>query len=185
MIFSLSPSGSPLRAPECKLAAGGKGGGSRGDVSASTLVQSLPTPTPNPSPIEVGCFRFRSLTYWSNSGTPEFDWGGEHKRARIAAKKPKAAVMAPSSGTTSCRPPPASPPWGRWESIAAKPKGRAVGKSSIPGNRRRSSATTAARFRATERTSGSAKALLMFIVCSKVAHTRTKQEQCQGCLGRK
>ena len=42
------PPGSRLRAPECKLVGGGQGGGSRGDVRASTLVRDLSTPTPPP-----------------------------------------------------------------------------------------------------------------------------------------
>ena len=45
---SLPPPGPRLRAPECKLVGGGQGGGSGGDVSASTVVRNLPTPTPTP-----------------------------------------------------------------------------------------------------------------------------------------
>ena len=97
--------------------------------------------------------------------------------------KPKAAAVAPASGTTSCKPPQASPPWGRWESIAAKPNGRAVGNSSIPGNKRRSSSITAARFRATERASGSAKALLMFTVCSKTTILEQNRNNAKGSFG--
>ena len=120
---------------------------------SSTLARNLPTPTPNPSPTEVGCFRLRSLLHWPNSGTPEFGWGGEFAeiRASSATMKPKAAGVPPSSGTISCRAPPARPPSGRWLSMAARPKGKAFAFSdrnpSIRGSRRRSSSATAARFR--------------------------------------
>ncbi len=80
-------------------------------------------------------------------------------RARNAAMKPKAAAMAPSvSGTTSWRAPQGRPPSGRWESIAAKPKGRGLRNDSPSppgrGMSRRSSSITAARFRANVGASG-------------------------------
>jgi hypothetical protein len=76
-------------------------------------------------------------------------------RPRIAAMKPKAAAMQPSAaGTISCRAPQARPPSGKWESIAAKPKGSGLRCSPIPGMSRRSSAITAARLCDTERAIG-------------------------------
>jgi hypothetical protein len=76
-------------------------------------------------------------------------------RARIAAMKPKAVAMQLSAaGTISCSAPQARPPSGKWESIAAKPKGRGLRCSSIRGMSRRSSAITAARFRAAARAVG-------------------------------
>src|ERR1700734_512030 len=81
--------------------------------------------------------------------------GGEEMHPRIAATKPKAAAMEPSAaGTTSCKAPRASPPSGRWESIAAKPRGSGVRRPSIPGMSRRSSARTVARLRDNARTLG-------------------------------
>jgi len=144
---------------------------------SSTHVQNLPTPTPNPSP----------------------QGGGEQMRARIAAMKPNAAAMQPSlRGMTSCRAPQARPPSGRWESIAAKPKGRGLRCSPIRGSRRRSSAITAARLRAKECAkegakerveaggagSGCAKSMGYSLYVLAGGY-RTEQEQCQGrnCFG--
>jgi hypothetical protein len=74
-------------------------------------------------------------------------------RARTAAMKPKAAAMQLSAaGTISCRAPQARPPSGKWESIAAKPKGGGLRGSPIRGMSRRSSAITASRLRATAAT---------------------------------
>jgi hypothetical protein len=73
----------------------------------------------------------------------------DETRARTAAMKPKAAAMQLSAaGTTSCKAPQARPPSGKWESIAAKPKGRGARCSPIRGMRRRNSAITAARLHA-------------------------------------
>src|SRR4029077_18933406 len=118
-------------------------------------------------------------------------------RARIAAMKPNAAAMQPSlRGMTSCRAPQVRPPSGRWESIAAKPKGSGLRCSPIRGSRRRSSAITAARLRAKECAkegakervkageavgagSGCAKSMGYSVYVLAEVY-KTKPEQCQG-----
>src|SRR5262249_51308552 len=97
--------------------------------------QNLLTPTPNPAP--------------QGGGEKK---GGEETRRSSATRNPNAAGVAPASGTTSCSAPPESPPWGRWRSMAARPKGmdRALRKPSIFGNKRRNSSATAARLRSTD-----------------------------------
>ena len=123
--------------------------------------------------------------------------GEEEMRARTAAIKPNAAAMQLSAaGTTSCRAPRARPPSGKWESMAAKPKGRALRCSPIRGMSRRSSAITAARFSPRHgwwARSWPGKAHLgprilvqnpLDIHCMfLLKDNRTKQEQCQGRIG--
>jgi len=73
---------------------------------------------------------------------------GEKKQPNSATMKPKAAAVPPASGTISCKAPQASPPCGKWRSMTETPMGSgfAVLNPSIPGNSRRNSAATAARF---------------------------------------
>ena len=118
-------------------------------------------------------------------------------RLRTAAMKPKAAAMQPSAaGMTSCRAPQARPPSGKWESMAAKPKGRGLRCSPIGGRSRRSSAITVARLRAKAAVGagfGCAKPIVWKLLLWKLLgyslgyslyvlaeDYRTKQEQCQG-----
>jgi hypothetical protein len=94
---------------------------------------------------------------------------GEETRASNATRKPKAAGVAPVSGTISCKAAPDSPPCGKQRSMAVRPNGIgfAVLTPSIFGNKRRNSAATAARLRNTEKSA--------MAVDSRISHFRFGQ----------